>query len=760
MNLAPELISPNGLRLPNSLPAHEIVGIEVSDVDDGLLSVSITAAGSMSLATIAGLTFITGDGVDDSEMEFSGSVAALNTALATLTYSSGVDATDMLTITVKDGHIQTLPGEFTVQEPLSGLTSDTGIRIHGFGEDAFSGSAVSSAGDVNGDGLDDIIIGARYADADGELRAGQAYVVFGTTQSFNQPIELSDLDGLNGFTINGSDRTQFVGWSVSGAGDVNADGIDDLLVGAMGASPNDIDAAGQAFVIFGTTDGFAPQLFVTDLDGTNGFTLNGDQYIGHLGLSLSSIGDANGDGIADMLIGAPDASEAYLLFGSSTGFSSDLNISDLNGQNGVTLDGISFSASGYSVSEAGDFNNDGLDDLLIGAYLGRVDGDRVGQTFVVFGSTSWPATMSFSTLDGSNGFVFNGLATDDGTGYTVSSAGDVNDDGIDDLIIGAFAADPNGESRAGVTYVVFGTTAPMSAAFDLSSLDGQNGFVLTGDLTWDYSGAAVHALGDINADGIDDIAIGAYYADASGNADSGATYIVFGSSAGFAAQIDLTSLDGTSGFKLNGAASGDWSGYAVSEAGDFNGDGLADFLTGSPNADPNGTSNAGTTYLLFGRQQRIENAVTANISIELFTPFRDFDLSGTTDLLFQMPGAGSFFRLNDPASGSLPSNEARPDSTSMGFADIDGDGILDHVMKGANRAHIVQFGADNDTSQNIGRGNSMIAGFADIDGDGEAEAFAQSLNPNVSRLFLLDDQFGTITNLRISDQTLKGFGDF
>ncbi|MAP95764.1 MAG: hypothetical protein CMK07_12510, partial [Ponticaulis sp.] len=119
-------------------------------------------------------------------------------------------------------------------------------------------------------------------------------------------------------------------------------------------------------------------------------------------------------------------------------------------------------------------------------------------------------------------------------------------------------------------------------------------------------------------------------------------------------------------------------------------------------------------------------AGTAAEIIALSPSIRDFDQSGMSDLLFQMPGAGSFFRLDDPASGALPSNEARPDSTSLGFADIDGDGILDHIMKGANRAHIVQFGADNDTSQNIGRGNSMIAGFADIDGDGEAEAFAQS----------------------------------
>ncbi|MAP95765.1 MAG: hypothetical protein CMK07_12515 [Ponticaulis sp.] len=138
----------------------------------------------------------------------------------------------------------------------------------------------------------------------------------------------------------------------------------------------------------------------------------------------------------------------------------------------------------------------------------------------------------------------------------------------------------------------------------------------------------------------------------------------------------------------------------------------------------------------------------------------DFNLSGTSDLLFQLPSQGNIFRLDDPTTGASASNEGRPGSTSLGLTDLDGDGTLDHVMVAASGAHVVQYAGENTGSQNIGRGNSVVQGFGDIDGDGEAEAFALSKNPNVDRLFLLDDQFGTILNLRISDQTLKGFGDF
>ncbi|MAP96632.1 MAG: hypothetical protein CMK07_16975 [Ponticaulis sp.] len=180
--------------------------------------------------------------------------------------------------------------------------------------------------------------------------------------------------------------------------------------------------------------------------------------------------------------------------------------------------------------------------------------------------------------------------------------------------------------------------------------------------------------------------------------------------------------------------------------------------------DTDGDGIADESFTLTGRFDFTQDEFDLLRGTEDTTPYfdaiRDFGNNGTDDLLFHLPSQGNFFRLDDPADGGSASNEGRPGSTSLGLTDLDGDGTLDHILKAASGAHVVQYGAENSTSSNIGRGNSVISGFADIDGDGAAEAFAQSLNPNVDRLFLLDDQFGTITNLQISGQTLKGFGDF
>ena len=262
------------------------------------------------------------------------------------------------------------------------------------------------------------------------------------------------------------------------------------------------------------------------------------------GRSVSSAGDVNGDGYDDLIIGAygagPNgdngAGETYVIYGgaSAPGTGGVLDLSDLDGSNGFILTGIDvFDQSGFSVSSAGDVNGDGYDDLIIGARRADPNGSDSGETYVIYGGASAPGTdgvLDLGALDGTNGFILNGIGEGDRSGISVSAAGDVNGDGYDDLIIGASSADPNGDSSAGETYIVYGgASAPGTGGrFNLSTLDGTNGFILNGIDARDESGRSVSAAGDVNGDGYDDLIIGASSADSNGDNQAGETYIIYG----------------------------------------------------------------------------------------------------------------------------------------------------------------------------------------------------------------------------------------
>ncbi len=504
-------------------------------------------------------------------------------------------------------------GPFGASFELSSLNGDNGFVINGIDHYDRSSRSVSDAGDFNGDGFDDIIIGAHTADPNG-TDSGESYVVFGgTSVGAGGVIELSSLNGSNGFVLNGIDAHDNSGHSVSAAGDVNGDGVDDIIIGAIRADPNGTES-GESYVVFGGASvGEGGTIELSSLNGTNGFVLNNVDTNGFSGFSVSAAGDVNGDGVDDLIIGAPIADpnglfsgESYVVFGGAgVGADGTIELSSLNGANGFVLNGVDErDRSGRTVSAAGDVNGDGVDDVIIAAHFADPNGSYSGESYVVFGGATVGegGAFEFSSLNGANGFVLNGVDANDLSGISVSAAGDFNGDSFDDIIIGANQADPNG-TFSGESYVVFGSASVgASGAIELSSLNGTNGFVLNGIDLRDRSGSSVSIAGDVNGDGYDDIIIGALTADPNGASDSGESYVVFGGAGvGAGGILELSSLNGINGFVVNGVDADDYSGGSVSTAGDVNGDGVDDLIIGAYSADPNGR-RSGVSYVVFGRQ--------------------------------------------------------------------------------------------------------------------------------------------------------------
>ncbi len=320
------------------------------------------------------------------------------------------------------------------------------------------GTSVSAAGDVNNDGFDDLIVGAP------QISTFPAHA--GLIRVFS---------GLNGaviYTIHGVSNDEYFGWSVAGAGDVNNDGFDDVIAGALEARDGKGQPVGAARVYSG-------------VDGTLLYQFLGDAAIDHFGQSVDGAGDVNNDGFDDLIVGAsnsdidgPDAGLARVF----------------SGANGTVLHewtGGNFADQlGFSVAAAGDVNNDGHADLIVGAPFNDNNGPESGLARV------------FSGANGTVLYSFYGDATNDFFGRAVSGAGDVNADGFDDLLVAAPLNETNGPI-SGSAYIFSGASgATLKTIYGYPS---------------DYLGVSVSGVGDVNADGLADFIVSSLWDDRGGN---------------------------------------------------------------------------------------------------------------------------------------------------------------------------------------------------------------------------------------------------
>jgi hypothetical protein len=349
---------------------------------------------------------------------------------------------------------------------LNTLTATQGMVIQGATAYGFAGYSLSSAGDVNGDNITDLLVGAKSASSMSRTQAGAAYLIYGS-RTLSAVLDLNALTATQGMVIQGGASNDNAGYSVASAVDVNGDGLSDLLVGAHGASFVRRSRAGAVYLIYGSR-ALSAVLDLNALTSTQGMVIQGAAANDYAGSSVSSAGDVNGDGLSDLVVGASQASPlsrsgagaAYLIYGRRA-LSAVLDLNALTSTQGMVIQGaVVDDEAGYSVASAGDVNGDGLSDLLIGAYLASpLNRGQAGGVYLIYGSKTLPAVLDLNALNATQGMVIQGAVANDYAGSSVSSAGDVNGDGINDLVVGAWQASPLSRSQAGAAYLIYGKSA-------------------------------------------------------------------------------------------------------------------------------------------------------------------------------------------------------------------------------------------------------------------------------------------------------------
>ncbi len=427
------------------------------------------------------------------------------------------------------------------------------------------GESVSTAGDVNGDGFSDIIVGASGY-ANGQLSEGAAFVFYGSIEGLSSSSYL---------TIEGNSDYQYFGCSVATAGDVNGDGYSDVIIGAKGYQIG-INVIGGAFIHYGSELG----LSITANDNILG-TRNGSDF----GISVSTAGDINGDGYSDVIVGDNVFQDSYVYFGSSTGLPETHDWSD----NGWPFF-LPNSEYGKCVSTAGDINGDGFSDVIVSApYY-----DNKGRVFIYNGSPDG--------LSESSNWITESNNLEAKYGWSVSTAGDVNGDGYSDVIIGAPYYD-NGEPGEGVVFAYHGSSNGLSQTYN---------WIGEGNENFKYFGHSIQTAGDVNGDGYSDIIIGTL--DPTNN-ESAYASVYYGSSNGLSLTENWSKHYNDISYRITD--------IGVSTADDINGDGYSDILVridrDSLYNDGTNNRNRGKVYLYLGSSSGLSDNENWESKIEDLT---------------------------------------------------------------------------------------------------------------------------------------------
>lgn len=574
------------------------------------------------------------------------------------------------------------------QVTLATYSITEGVALTGAVASDAAGTAVASAGDVNGDGFRDLLVTAPMNATAGSA-AGAVYLIYGSNDVLSSTASLTTVADAIFTGVTASDQA---GVAVAGAGDVDGDGYDDFLVG----SSNNTSSTGVVYLVYGDSAEFTGTLSL----GTAGVAFTGESSGGQAGAAVAGAGDVNGDGRDDFIIGAPalttNTGAAYVVLGkaqhyTATALTSSSSIIKLTGE-------ATSNFAGSAVASAGDVNNDGFADLLVGAYGYSSNG---GAAYLIYGSGSLAST----TLGSGSQVRYTNVIPSALNGAAVASAGDVNNDGFSDFLIGAY----NGGGTNGATYLIYGRSIALTGVV----LSSGTATEILGAVSQDRFGRTLAGAGDVNGDGYDDFLVAATQND-DGFSEAGTVYLILGQTAAISSFTISTSSTNPIVIEFTGEAAGDGLGNAMATAGDYNADGYPDVIVGA-SANDTTASAAGAAYLLFMYTDDDGDGEGATDAIFPGTDCNDSDADVTTEQTYYQDDDGDGLGVDDTttlvcsatAPDGFTDNTNDTDDTiknngiEIGNDDVDNDadGLIDEVNTIADGAH-PEFGVydPNDTA--------------------------------------------------------------